>query len=274
MPPIVARQHSPTSPRAGNALRMAAASPARRKSSSTGIPGFRVAPRPKQRPIEELTLRELRDIYDRNTRILAQPAPSTSSYVPRIRAEQARIESRLLDLEGIDALGRDLKRAHLRGEEDMDISVDLTPDDPPLARAIEAKRQAVQNAISHDPVGLSMQQAMELEKEAEALDRQRKQHALEKRLQFGMPGRDETLTRQEREARIWAFMNHKLTDSDFEDDDEGEGDDPADWFEDDQDDGRKGQNLVQPDYDVPDIDPNIIRIDYGKIFEMRDGPGA
>jgi hypothetical protein len=139
-----------------------------------------------------------------------------------------------------------------------------------------------------------MQRAMDLEREAEALDRQRKQAALDRRTQHSMPRRDEVLSRQEREARIWAFMyvaslptfpparcsracrNHKPSESDAEDDDDDDDDDddPAGWFEDDQDDGRKGQDLVQPDVDEPDVDPSLIRIDYGRIYEMRDGPGA
>ena len=46
-------------------------SPVRRKSAA--MPGFRVPPKPKARPIEELTIRELRDLYERNARILSQP---------------------------------------------------------------------------------------------------------------------------------------------------------------------------------------------------------
>jgi hypothetical protein len=48
--------------------------------------------------------------------------------------------------------------------------------------------------------------------------------------------------------------NHKPTDSDLEDDDDEEDDeneDPAHWFEDDQDDGRKGQDIVEPDTEEP-----------------------
>jgi hypothetical protein len=41
------------------------------------MPGFRVPPKPKPPPIEELTIRELRDLYDRNTKILATPSVNT-----------------------------------------------------------------------------------------------------------------------------------------------------------------------------------------------------
>ena len=69
----------------------------------------------------------------------------------------------------------------------------------------------------------------------------------------------------------WVFFgahtpsrNHKPTESDMEDDsdEDDSDDDPANWFEDDQDDGRKGQNIVEPDYE--DLS-NIIRIDESRI---------
>jgi hypothetical protein len=68
--------------------------------------------------------------------------------------------------------------------------------------------------------------------------------------------------------------NHKPTESDLEDedDDSGDDDDPATWFEDDQDDGRKGQDIVEPDID--DL-ADIIRIDesrlhYSSFYEPRE----
>jgi hypothetical protein len=69
--------------------------------------------------------------------------------------------------------------------------------------------------------------------------------------------------------------NQKPTESDLEDDDDDsdDDDDPATWFEDDQDDGRKGQDIVEPDID--DLH-DIIRIDesrlhYSSFYEPRDG---
>lgn len=35
--------------------------------------GFRPPPKPKQRPLEELTIRELQDLHARNANILATP---------------------------------------------------------------------------------------------------------------------------------------------------------------------------------------------------------
>ena len=73
-----------------------------------------------------------------------------------------------------------------------------------------------------------------------------------------------------------ANRNYKPTDSDLEDDDDdydSDNEDPSTWFEDDQDDGRKGQNIIEPDYE--DIS-NIIRIDERRIprsiyFDGREG---
>ncbi len=53
---------------------------------------------------------------------------------------------------------------------------------------------------------------------------------------------------------------------------DSEDDDPSTWFEDDQDDGRKGQDIIEPDFeDLSDI----IRIDesrarYSTFYEPRD----
>lgn len=51
-----------------------------------------------------------------------------------------------------------------------------------------------------------MQEAMELERQAFLLDKEREQRLLEKKRKQGIPVNGEILTRQEREARIWAFM--------------------------------------------------------------------
>lgn len=51
----------------------------------------------------------------------------------------------------------------------------------------------------------SLQEAIEIERRAHQQDLERKQRALEKKHR-SMPGAGENLTREEREARIWAFM--------------------------------------------------------------------
>lgn len=64
--------------------------------------------------------------------------------------------------------------------------------------------------------------------------------------------------------------NYKPTESDLEDDDDD--DDPANWFEDDQDDGRKGQDIIEPDEedysDIIRVDASRIR--YSTFYEPRD----
>jgi len=53
---------------------------------------------------------------------------------------------------------------------------------------------------------------------------------------------------------------------------DSDDDDPSTWFEDDQDDGRKGQDIIEPDYDdlsnVIRIDEN--RINYNIFYEPQD----
>jgi hypothetical protein len=233
------------------------------------MPGFRVPPKPKPPPIEELTIRELRDLYDRNTKILATPAPSTSTYVPRIMAEQAKIEAQLLELEGMQDIQVGLELARISEDEQM--RVDVAPEQP---RPIEAKLRALdkfgntfrQQNGEKVVQGLSFEQAAELEKRAHAADLERKQRILEKRQKQGLVTvEDRVLTREEQEARIWAFMNYKPSESDLEDDD-GDGsddEDPSTWFHDDQDDGRKDQDIIEPD--VEDIS-DIIRVDTGRVY--------
>jgi hypothetical protein len=58
----------------------------------------------------------------------------------------------------------------------------------------------------------------------------------------------------------------------MEEDDDSDDEDPAAWFDDDQDDGRKGQDIVEPD--MEDLS-NIIRVDasrahYSTFYEPRD----
>lgn len=81
-------------------------------------------------------------------------------------------------------------------------------------------------------------------------------------------------SREDYEAKVWAFMNYKPTDSDMEDydEDEDEDEDPASWFHDDEDDGIKGQDIVYPD--AEDL-ADVIRMDeskfpYNTFYEPRD----
>jgi len=193
-----------------------------------------------------------------------------------VSAEQAAIEARLLELEGMENIQARLTNTKISGEDDMMV------DEPehPISRAIDAKRRVL-SRYNPEPLNggrsvgsLSFQEAIELEQRAHTQDLERQQKLEEKRKRTGMPLKGEVLTKQEREARIWAFMKHKPSDSDLEDDsDEEDDDDPSTWFEDDQDDGIKGQHIIQPD-SIDELS-NIIRIDtaqfhYSTFYEPRD----
>jgi hypothetical protein len=73
-----------------------------------------------------------------------------------------------------------------------------------------------------------------------------------------------------------SFRNYKPSESDVGDDSDSEEDEnPANWFHDEEDDGIKGQQIVQPD--VEDYS-SVIRIDerrayagYSTFYEPRDG---
>lgn len=47
---------------------------------------------------------------------------------------------------------------------------------------------------------------MDLERQAYLRDEERQQRVMEKRRRLGLPAKGEILSREEREARIWAFM--------------------------------------------------------------------
>jgi hypothetical protein len=61
--------------------------------------------------------------------------------------------------------------------------------------------------------GLSLEEAVELEQQAHSADLERKQRLLERRQRQGLvTAKDRALTREEQEARIWAFMCDYLAD--------------------------------------------------------------
>lgn len=65
--------------------------------------------------------------------------------------------------------------------------------------------------------------------------------------------------------------NYKSTESDLENEEEvdSDDDDPSNWFEDDQDDGRKFQNIVEPD--MQDLS-RIIQVDYSRLTSGQPAP--
>lgn len=223
-----------------------------------------------------MSVRELRDQHDRNERLLSSSIASTSSLVQRLSAEQTAIGARLLELEGIEEIRDGLKKTNINSDEIMPVDVQPEP------RVIDAKRRALSryaplssNNANHQLGSLSLQEAMELEQRAHAIDVARQQRSDDRKRRIGLPIKGEILSRKEMEARIWTFMNYKPTDSDLEDmdDDDSDDDDPSTWFEDDQDDGIKGQNIIPPD--MEDLS-NVIRVDesrirYSTFYEPRDG---
>jgi len=223
-----------------------------------------------------MSVRELHDQHDRNERLLSSSIVSTSSLVQRLTVEQTSIEARLLELEGIEEIRNGLKHANINSDEIMPV------DAPPAPRVIDAKRRALSryapltsNGANRQVGSLSLQEAVELEQRAYAIDVERQQRSDDRKRRIGLPVKGETLSRQEMDARIWAFMNYKPTDSDLEDmdEDDDDDDDPSTWFEDDQDDGIKGQDIIPPD--MEDLS-NVIRVDeshirYSTFYEPRDG---
>ncbi|KAJ7276281.1 hypothetical protein B0H12DRAFT_12089 [Mycena haematopus] len=250
----------------------------------TALPnGFRPSPKPKRTPISEMTLRELQDLHNTNTRLLSSPRESTSadaqSWMVRVRDEQAAVEGRLLELgmnARMDAISTELKNTAIKGEDDMNVD----PPPPEFSNPrLEAKRKALSRFGPSDAKtqSMSMQEAIELEQSAHRDDKERQERALERKRRMGISIRGEQLTREEREARVWAFMNYKPTDSDLEDDSEDDEDDadPAAWFkEDDDDDGRKGQLIVEPDEedytDIIRVDSSKMPSAYSMFYEPRD----
>jgi len=159
----------------------------------------------------------------------------------------------------------------------------MNVDQPPVPRVIDAKQRALSRYAPMAPNGaqhigsITLQEAIELEQRAHIQDAARQQRLDERNRRIGLPVRGEVLSRAEMDARMWAFINYKPSDSDLEDDmdeDEDEEDeDPSTWFEDDQDDGVKGQNIVEPDdedlYNVIRVDESRAR--YSTFYEPRDG---
>ncbi|KAF8211270.1 hypothetical protein K438DRAFT_1903310 [Mycena galopus ATCC 62051] len=251
----------------------------------TALPtGFRPSPKPKRTPISEMTLRELQDLHNTNTRLLSSPRESTSadaqSWMVRLNDEKHAVEARLLELGMLDAISNistELKNTTIKDEEDM--NVDPPPPEYSNPR-LEAKRKALSRFGPSDPGthSMSMQEAIELEQSAYREDKERQERALEKKKRMGIAIPGEQLTREEREARIWAFMNYKPTDSDLEDNDEDDydedEDDPAAWFKDEDDDGRKGQLIVEPDEedytDIIRVDSSKMPSAYSMFYEPRD----
>ncbi|KAK0230506.1 hypothetical protein IW262DRAFT_1453415 [Armillaria fumosa] len=236
--------------------------------------GFLAPPKPKSRSVQEMSVRELHDRYDSNAKLLASPGASTSNFIHRISAEQLEIQALLAELEGVDKINTGMRNTRIKGEDEMD--VEMTPE-PHVSRIIETKRRVLARRYGPEEgtsamATLNMDEAIEIEQRRHAADLERRQRIEEKHRRIN-DMRYGDMSKEERETRIYAFMNHKPTDSDLEDDsDEDEDDDPASWFEDDQDDGRKGQDIIEPDeedyYDIIRVD--AAKVGYSTFYEPRD----
>jgi hypothetical protein len=66
--------------------------------------------------------------------------------------------------------------------------------------------QASQSTSSTAPNGLSFQEAVQIEQDAHAQDFARQEKSEERKRRLGLPIKGEKLSRQEMEARMWAFM--------------------------------------------------------------------
>lgn len=74
-------------------------------------------------------------------------AASTSALVQRLSAEQAAIEARLLEVEGMENIQARLHKTKISGEDDMNI------DEPehPISRAIDVKRRVLSKYVRLSP---------------------------------------------------------------------------------------------------------------------------
>ncbi|KAH9076968.1 hypothetical protein EDB83DRAFT_2514690 [Lactarius deliciosus] len=200
------------------------------------MPGFRVPPKPKLSPIRELIIQELRDLYDprsspRPPSIALFWRPPHRRTSPRIMAGQTQIEAQLLELAGM----RDVQGNTFRGEK--------------VAQ------------------GSSFEEAAQVVQRAHAADLERKQRLLEKRQKHGLLNvKDRTYPQNcGFDGRCTTSKNYKLFESDVEVDDSDDtgNEDPFTWFDDDQDDGRKDRDIIEPDVEGLS---DVIRVDTSKIY--------
>lgn len=136
-------------------------------SRETGIPGMLRAPRPKQIPIEELSLDDLRNRFQDNKNLLSKTyadnifativrretdqfpmfrllssAASSSTFVERITAEQSKIQARIAEIESLEAIQKGMNKTTI--DEDGMV-VDLPEPSP----AMLAKQKALAAWVSH-----------------------------------------------------------------------------------------------------------------------------
>lgn len=146
---------------------------------------------------------------------------STSNDHQKIIDEQSDITTRI----GLEVIEKGLHNTHLTPDDAMDICP------TPLSRTVEAKRRAIgrYQAVSHfapsclalhaliklppqntpqrgTTAVLGLAEAIEIEQKAHVAALERQKQKMEKRMQRALTLPGEELTREEREARLLAFM--------------------------------------------------------------------
>lgn len=81
--------------------------------------------------------------------IVSNSAASTSTLIQRISAEQAAIEARLLELEGIENIQTKLRNTRISADEEMNID---GPEPHPISKAIDAKRRVLSKYVCLSPI--------------------------------------------------------------------------------------------------------------------------
>ncbi|KAH9850712.1 hypothetical protein C2E23DRAFT_734368 [Lenzites betulinus] len=263
-------------------------SPTRARKQNSDLPSFmRRPPKPDgvkttaNAPIHRLSPRELEERYKRNARTLAQTSTSSSTFIKQLEDQQAAIRARLTEL-GVEGIRSQLEQTTIRDDR-QSMNVDLSPPsppppqpEPPVVQPIGAKQRALARWVrpiagtSHPAAAaMSSQEADQILHDTFLREQEHKKKVIDRRVRRGEVLEGEHLTRAEMDARMWAFLSYKPSDSDMEEDDEDEEEDkeqeegrPAWWDEDDQEDGVKGQDIIEPDYDELS---SIIRIDEARI---------
>ncbi|KAI0750931.1 hypothetical protein C8Q80DRAFT_1268238 [Daedaleopsis nitida] len=228
--------------------------------------------------INTLSKAELEERYEYNARLLAETSASSSTFIKQLEEQQAALRARLGEL-GVEGIRSQLAKTTIQEDDSMSVDpiIEPTPPPPSQPRPIGAKQRAlarwnpaVHGGNAPQAAGMSYDEATKILQESYQREQEQKHKLEEKRRRRGDVTAGEQLTRAEMDARMLAFISYKPSDSDLEDDvDEDEEEEeeeksgrPAWWDEDDQDDGIKGQDIVEPDYE--DLS-TIIRIDEARI---------
>ncbi|CDO68685.1 hypothetical protein BN946_scf184652.g12 [Trametes cinnabarina] len=265
------------------AIEAAMQSPTRARRQKSELPSFmRRPPKPEgvknvtKVNIDKLTPRELEERYKRNARTLSETSASSSTFIKQLEDQQAAIRTRLNEL-GVEGIRNQLEQTSIHDDRQaMNVDAAPGPSSPPPQpdpKPISAKQRALARwagmGNTAGTAAMSYQEADQILRDSFVREQEHKQKVLDRRRRRGEVLEGEQLSRSEMDARMWAFLTYKPSESDMEDDDEDEEDDeekeegrPAWWDEDDQEDGIKGQDIVEPDYE--DLS-TIIRIDEARI---------